>query len=373
MLNYFTRIKCIIFIITGILLLSFYYSCSKDDIIIEPPPSGNGGLTDFPVVSSSIVSSYKTIGNKIYFFGGYITGTDPYQCYDKVRVYDLQNNTWSQLSFTLPYGIYDNVSASYYNNHFYLAPGFATGNTNGWGSHKKMIDVNLGTNTAVETHSFPMSKIWNIGNCEVNGKIYFFGGWTGSAESEIYEYNPQTNSLSQVANMNVASNMVSVVVANNGWIYYFGRLFSKFERFNLTTHVVETMTATVPFSQGYIHCWYISNENSIYFFNSGLNKDIYQYDYVNDVIVNTGTTLNDDFVNIPAVKDANDPYSIYALKLNPDYNHPLRLCKLTIGTLNFSVSSNITPNVFVLQQNYPNSFNPSTTIKIDFPKTLTKN
>lgn len=42
-LYYFTKIKLIILVFIGILLLSFYYSCSKEnDLIIEPGPGSSG-------------------------------------------------------------------------------------------------------------------------------------------------------------------------------------------------------------------------------------------------------------------------------------------------------------------------------------------
>ena len=135
-------------------------------------------LADFQMPFIHIVPSYYTLNNKIYIFGGRDPnpGSSYVSAHDEIRVFDLLSLEWSILPFKLPYEYcFDGVAASFFNNHFYIPPGFATGNSGGWGSHNKIIDVDFLNKTAVETHAFPTSsRIWSIGNCEANGKIYFF-------------------------------------------------------------------------------------------------------------------------------------------------------------------------------------------------------
>jgi hypothetical protein len=134
-------------------------------------------ITSMPVTGGFSSNPGRTIGNRIYFLGGWKPNSGyTMQCFDQIRVFDLTSGTWSELGFRLPYEMADSlVCAGYYNNHFYIAPGWATGNNNGWGSHKKMIDVNLSAGTAQETaNAFSSGAIWNIAACVVGSKVYFF-------------------------------------------------------------------------------------------------------------------------------------------------------------------------------------------------------
>ena len=316
---------------------------SQYDLVVEE-------LTDVPLAMNQLITSYFTLDNKIYIFGGRLpTTTSLVQAYDEIRVYDIVNDSWSELPFKMPYEIADNgeAPASFFNNHFYVPPSFATGDAGGWGSHNKIIDVDLVNGTAIETHAFPTNwRIWNVGNCEANGKIYFFGGHMGADRTEIFEYDPQTDVLQQVGNMSMPQIGVNPTFANNGWIYYWSWRSSQIERFNPTTYQIETMSAKMPYSYNQPYWtsnpnsnWHIPADNAFYFFSGnptpdgGVNKDpvIYKYDYANDFVENTGLNLEGVYTNTHAVKDENDQYVLYAFKYNPDHYSPYQINKLTLS------------------------------------------
>ncbi len=174
-----------------VILVNFFYFSSISQLMVNIEE-----LSTFPDNVQRPLPAYKTVDNKIYFFGGlFYGGKKSYQCSDKIRFYDLISNEWEELTFNLPYELYDYISASYYNNHFYIPPCLATGNSNGWGSHKKLINVNLSDGIATETLMFSTGSIWGIANIEINGKIYFVGGHDGSDHNEIWEYNIETNNM----------------------------------------------------------------------------------------------------------------------------------------------------------------------------------
>ena len=293
-------------------------------------------ISTMPLVGITPIVSYETVNNKIYLFGlavpPYMTQSTPTTASNQIRTYDLVSNTWATLPFNLPYGIYAQATATYFNNHFYLGPGYATGNVNGWGSHNKMIDVNLSNNTAQETsNQFSSGRIWLVCSKEVNGKMYFFGGWNGSGVNSIFEFIPTSNAFKQVASLMHGRAGVAPILGNDGWIYIIGSL-STIERFNPTTYQVQTMNATLPGTMYYVNCWNIKGDNSIYFFNSDatINPIVYKYNYSTDVLTNTGLTLSGTFES-RCIMDSNDPFSIYGFKHNPNNTTPLQIVKISLS------------------------------------------
>jgi hypothetical protein len=288
-------------------------------------------ISSLPVIGENPVVAYKTINNKIYLFGMQFPPFDNsiYNLSNKISTYDLITNTWDSLSFNLPYGIFSNNTAAYFNNHFYLAPGFSSGGSGGFGSHDKMIDVNLSNNTAQETsYQFSGGPIWNFSSIEANGKIYFLGGWNGSAVNSIVEFNPTSNTFQQVASFNNDRNYIKGILGNDGWIYTFS-YSNIIERFNPVTYQIQTMSATLPVN-GLLNYWHISQDSSIYFFdNWTVNPTIYKYNYSTDIVSSTAIVLNGHFSS-GCILDSNNPRIIYGFKYNPDNSAPLQLVKITL-------------------------------------------
>lgn len=131
-------------------------------------------ISDLPVDMHAFYTAYNTVNNNIYLFGGREPGDHIVQAHDWIWKYNLTNNSWEELITTLPYEVGFNISAAYYNGHFYMGPGFATGTSNGWGVNNKIIDVDLVSGVGSEINAFPYDKIWGMSSIEADGKIYFF-------------------------------------------------------------------------------------------------------------------------------------------------------------------------------------------------------
>jgi len=293
-------------------------------------------LANLPQPMLFSLSSYSTVDGKLHVFGGFEPGTDPYQAYDTVWRFDLASGTWSDLGITLPYGIFDyHTTGIFHEDHFYLPPGFASGNTNGWGSHNQIIDVDLASGSASETAAFSSSsRIWNIASVKAGDKIYYLGGHTGSDMNEIFEFDPERQTLTQVATMSFRANGTSATVGADGWIYYWAPGDSrKIERFNPSTYAVETMNAELPSDLSrWTNLWHIAGENAFYLFGAQVDPAVYKYDYANDVVSETGWTVPGDYRGrVAAVQDATQPHVIYAFERNgaPESN-PLVLTKITL-------------------------------------------
>ncbi|MFZ2493328.1 MAG: hypothetical protein WA208_17755 [Thermoanaerobaculia bacterium] len=281
-------------------------------------------LSTFPRTSISMISGDRLVNGMAYFFGGETPGSDPYQGTNAIDVFDTTTETWSRSPVVLPYGMIQyNVAATYFGGRFYLGPTFATGNTNGWGSHNRVVEVPL-TGQGVEAATFPYTAIWGVGACETNGKVYFFGGHTGSDTNGIYEYVPTTDQLTLVATMQYAGNTVRTVAGSDGWIYFWPVTYAYatyrnlIQRFHPVTHAVETRAATLPYADhGPDHLMHSPADRIVYFFKGGPNPVVYQYDYANDVVTNTGATVNADLSGAPAAVDPANPRVAYVLGNTP--------------------------------------------------------
>lgn len=309
-----------------LLVLIPVYGFSQLNVQIEE-------LKEFPNNQVSQINNYNVVDGKLYFFGGYDSGSSPYVCSNKITEYDILTNSYSELNFNLPYGIFDYCGASYYNGKFYLSPGFSTGNTNGWGTHKKLIEVDMNAEVSTETHMFTGDNIWDMSNIEANGKIYFFGGHNGSDQTGIYEYNPTSDQLELVANMNYKRNAPSIVLGSDGWIYILDDWESmiNIERFSPEDYTVQDLGLQLPINMADYY-WHISNENSIYLFESNTaNAKVYKFNYESLVIENTGLVINTKMVNRCFI-DPDNENVIYGFKYED--GAPSMLCKLSLEGYN---------------------------------------
>ena len=288
-------------------------------------------IANTPFNYDNIISVSNQIDGNIYLLGGNVEGFSIYNASDTIWKYNLSLQSWSHESYYLPYGIFDYSAASYVNNHIYLSPGFATGNSNGWGNHVKMIDVDLPNQIALETHSFPgFSTLWNANNCESNGKIYFFGGHNGQDQTEIFEYDPIVDTLVYVADLINPTAGGTVIMGSDGWIYILGRweVVTPVQRFNPVTYQTEVLSTSMKAPRNY---WNITSLGEVYFFYQQPNDTlIYRYDYINDELDTTQLYVSGMFENTFCIADPNDPSSIYSLKSGTSLNDPDKIVKITL-------------------------------------------
>jgi len=288
-------------------------------------------VSTFPRSAISVISADTLVNGRAYFFGGQVPNTEPYQGTNVVDIYDTNTGTWSRPSTQLPYGMLQyNVTATYLNSHFYISPTFATGDSNGWGSHNKIVDVTV-TGATAERAAFAYSAIWGVGSVQMNGKVYFLGGHTGSDVAGIYEYDPPTNQLNLVASMLYAGNTVRAIEGSDGYIYFWPVTYAYapyqnvIQRFHPMTRSVEIVAATLPYSgNGPVHLMHDPGERVIYFFQAGQDPYLYKYDYGTGVMSSTGAYVPGIFGGAPATMNPANPKVAYVLGATPaDGNAPL--------------------------------------------------
>jgi hypothetical protein len=327
------------------LLIPIVWSCGKDTPTNPPIPAVPSvavtELADLPYVGYTSPSAYESVDNKLYFFGGWTASPSGYV--DSIRVFDLPSLAWSRLSFRMPYSISDAGTGIFFADHFYLTPGFTSGEYNGWGSHNRLIDVHLSGGSATEAAVIPYGgAIWDMLSCGANNKVYLFGGHDGADQTGIFEYVPGDSVMSLVATMQRAHRQGAVTFGADGWMYIMG-MSAEIERFNPATRAVQTMSATLPPAfvgfAGISAIWHVPTAHAIYFALGGYytpvqDPPIYKFDYAADAVTNTGLRLTGNVAggvqyNV-GIRDGANPYVAYFFTARTDPNAPMKLCRATL-------------------------------------------
>ena len=298
-------------------------------------------VATMPIQRHLTYPSETVVDGKIYYFGGLAVSSGPVVGYDEMWQLDLTTGSFTELPFKLPYELTlgSHGAAVPLDGHFYLSPGFATGDVGGWGSHNKVIDVDLDGGTAAETFAFPSSILWGSVPIEADGKIYFFGGWNGGPQSWIFELDPEAGHFVQVASMLGASNEVTPTVGSDGWIYFWGRLLPDIQRFNPSTYQVETTGLAMTTGGGGAHRayvrWHFPQTQQIYFARPGNNAQpssaLYVFDYAANTLEATPVLVPQDLVNQRTTLDPNDPTTIYAYRTDTDLVDFMKVAKVRLA------------------------------------------
>jgi len=136
---------------------------------------------------------------KVYVLGGFTSPSPPYQepLTDRVWRFDPATSNWTQLTGTLPYGMLLRVCTGVVHEGLYItSPQVGPTGNNGWGTHRKVVEYDLaGTTNGVETADYGYT-VWGAEFVRTaDGRIYSFGGWTGSGVNKIYRYDPVAKTL----------------------------------------------------------------------------------------------------------------------------------------------------------------------------------
>ncbi len=162
-----------------------------------------------------------TLNGKIYVFGG-LTGTQTESSYtlNTTQIYDTATNTWSS-GAAMPTARYL-CTASVVNGKIYVMGGRTIDSSGAGGPVNSNEAYDPATNSwstgkvtpnAIRGH---MAAVWN-------GKIYIFGGNTGTYQKTVSIYDPATDNWSSGTAMpNVRGYGQAVAVPSKGRIYVIG-------------------------------------------------------------------------------------------------------------------------------------------------------
>lgn len=292
-----------------------------------------------PMPGHVAVPSHELVDGKLWYFGGRLA-QDPVQSFEEIWTYDPRLDLWDLQSVPLPYeGSNSNhTSAVFLQGRFYLAQLLATGDRGGFGSHNRPVIVDLYTQSSFEGPAFPFHRIWGSEPAVTADQIFYFGGWTGSPQAGIWELDPTSLTLTQVASMSQPSNDVMPTLGSDGWIYYWGRLLPNIERFHPLTHQVEVLHSSTGFPgpdhNAYVR-WHLPEESKIYFTKAANgaapSSMIFAFDYASDQVIATGLEAPGDIVNQQAIRDPEDASVIYAMRVLTDFASPMKVTRLTLA------------------------------------------
>lgn len=298
---------------------------------------------DLPYAGNISVPSSATVDGKSWFFGSSQNNTfNP-----TVRAFDVSTSTWSTASVSMPYGFGDASGgvAQYAAGHFYVTPGFTASETNGWGSHNRIIDVDVAAGTATEGATVPYGgAIWDMLSGSAGGKIYLVGGHNGSDQLGIFEYVPGAATMTRVATMTYAHRVGKVTLGGDGMLYIMGQS-AQIERFDPVHHTVATLTAQLPAEAvgfgGISIIWHVPSESAIYFTpgiytGSRQNPRVYRLDYAADSLADTGAVVpawvaGNSVWNV-GFMDGRFPHVAFYVQ-GSGSTPPYQLCRIRLPTL----------------------------------------
>lgn len=189
-------------------------------------------------------TSHRAIlrGDKVYIFGGVDTKTK----YANIQVHDLKNNTLEAVETKLPFGANCFQAGSYNDKAYFVGGSYSIGSTN------KIFEFDFNTLQVKELEAKLPTVVFKGGWCQVGQYIYIAGGTNGKRLTSIF-------------------------------------------RFNMISHKVETMKATLPFELSQIRLAYDQN-HTLYMYGGTNEKNelldnIFVYDIIKDELKDAEISL----------------------------------------------------------------------------------
>jgi N-acetylneuraminic acid mutarotase len=173
------------------------------------------------VPNSRLWSRASVVDGKIYVVGGAkAVGAESYTL---VEEYDPQSDTWTERASMPTPRQSVNIAAA--DGKIYAIGGMQWTPGIVYDLERVVEEYDPATDTWLPKASMPRQGLFAAA-CTVDGKIYVIGGQTGMSggggvSSSVLEYDPQTDTWKEKANM-PAGRTLSAAVAHDGQIYVFG-------------------------------------------------------------------------------------------------------------------------------------------------------
>lgn len=178
-------------------------------------------VSDMPTAVSQPAG--KSVGDDFYSFGGYTTSTIGAAASSTVQKYVKATDTWTSQT-TLPQGGRGELMvAKLPNGQIYVGGGLSNGGSYTY-AKSEVYWYNPSTNTWTAKSNLPFA--WVDGRVGVlsDGKLLICGGRniSGTYLTSAYIYNPGSDSYSAVASMNTGRSNFALAVLENGLVMVFG-------------------------------------------------------------------------------------------------------------------------------------------------------
>jgi hypothetical protein len=271
-----------------------------------------------PVIDAGFAVADPTPeSNVAVLFGGGAT-TIPNHWSAVIRTFDMATQTAQVAGVSLPYTYYNNESygaARASNGKYYVGPGNGFG---GWGTHQRIIEVDLVANTAVERAPIIGSNIWGVAVASApasRGGVYTLGGWNGGGLSHVMHYDPVLNVMTLKGFLSVPRTVGSRVTHPNGRVYVFGgNVPGTHHAVDVLDMVTEQVRAVPnPFGFTFDHSTrgWVGPDGAIYLWNPiaahhgpSSSGRIIRFDPVTETFTNLGVPPGDGIHAGPIVRDA---------------------------------------------------------------------
>jgi len=218
-------------------------------------PYRESRCADMPLAIHDFACS-DVLNGKFYVFGGDRAND---VLLDTILVYDTTKDQWRKAKGKMPYAYCSsggtNLTAIC-GGKIYISPGLGPRRNNGWGQHRRIIEFDPATETAVEKASFG-ATVWCVSPVTFRNVTWWFGACGLGQEKKIWRYDPARNLLVEVSRLSGPGRSVSAILGTDGRIYLFGGNHEEklVEIYDPDTNNCTLAKASLPQSAGVPHVW----------------------------------------------------------------------------------------------------------------------